>query len=102
MLIFSKKIFTNYRYGFQRLEKYYVKLFTNSSKFSKRYKIQACYGEFPADGVVHPSDLAVLLQQHAEDREVAVVLLAHILRILAAQRHHVRARHRGCHGSNGG
>jgi hypothetical protein len=35
--------------------------------------------ELPADGAVHPPPLAVLLQQRAEDGEVAVVLLAHVL-----------------------
>jgi hypothetical protein len=51
--------------------------------------------ELPADGAVHPPPLAVLLQQRAEDGEVAAVLLAHILRVLAALQHRVRARPRG-------
>jgi hypothetical protein len=52
-------------------------------------------GELPADGAVHAPALAVLLQQRAEDGEVAAVLLPHVLRVLAALQHRVRARCRG-------
>jgi hypothetical protein len=52
-------------------------------------------GELPADGAVHPPPLPVLLQQRAEDGEVAAVLLPHVLRVLAALQHRVRARPRG-------
>jgi hypothetical protein len=59
-------------------------------------------GELPADGAVHPPPLAVLLQQRAEDGEVAAVLLPHVLRVLAALQHRVRARPRGGGGGGGG
>lgn len=59
-------------------------------------------GELTADGAVGAPRLAVLLQQRAEHLEVAVVRLAHVLRVLAALQQRVRPRRRRRRDRDGG